>query len=351
VTRHAAPGGNARIVDGMTEISRKPFLPHDEDALRIERRSWHRGIAARALATLRNDDPARIAKTAWPNDARAQLITRGAVSPTSTANFPANDVVSAFRSIAPGSAALALFDLALKIDMQGVSTVAVPNVASLPPAPVFVAEGAPGPAVQWTFGKAVLGPVRKILILSAVSGELNDATPETASAAIGRVLADSANKSIDTVAFDNNVADTVRPAGLLHGVTPLAAAAAGSEAMFDDLGALTGAIGAAGVDPTDAAFVASPCEATIMRAKCGLRFTNPILPTLRLPAKTVACFAPAAVASGYQDAPVIETGRESVIHFENKTLLTAAAHWRHRARARFRPTSSRSASAPMRHGR
>jgi hypothetical protein len=39
--------------------------------------------------------------------------------------------------------------------------------------------------------------------------------------------------------------------------------------------------------------------------------------TLGLPAKTVACFAPAAVASGYQDAPAIETAKESVIHFED----------------------------------
>jgi hypothetical protein len=54
-----------------------------------------------------------------------------------------------------------------------------------------------------------------------------------------------------------------------------------------------------------------------MRVKVGPRFTNPILTTLGLAAKTVACFAPAAVISGYQDAPTIETTKEAVLHFES----------------------------------
>jgi hypothetical protein len=38
--------------------------------------------------------------------------------------------------------------------------------------------------------------------------------------------------------------------------------------------------------------------------------------TLGLPAKTIACFAPAGVASGYQDAPTIEISKEAVLHME-----------------------------------
>jgi hypothetical protein len=56
-----------------------------------------------------------------------------------------------------------------------------------------------------------------------------------------------------------------------------------------------------------------------MEATLGPKFTNPILTTIGLPAKTVAAFAPAAVASGYQGAPNIETGKETVIHFESTT--------------------------------
>jgi hypothetical protein len=41
--------------------------------------------------------------------------------------------------------------------------------------------------------------------------------------------------------------------------------------------------------------------------------------TLGLALKTVAAFAPAAVASGYREAPEIETSREALIHFEDTT--------------------------------
>ena len=173
--------------------------------------------------------------------------------------------------------------------------------------------------MQWPFGGAVVGPTKKILVLAATSSELEDATPETASAVIGRVLADATNKSIDMVAFGTAPADAVQPSGLLYGVPPTPASPAGSDAMTamaNDLGNLVGAIGDASIDPTGAVFVCSPREATIIKTRASARFDAPVLSTLGLPAKTVACFAPAAVASGYQEAPQIETSHQAVYHAE-----------------------------------
>jgi hypothetical protein len=87
--------------------------------------------------------------------------------------------------------------------------------------------------------------------------------------------------------------------------------------MAEDLGALTGAIGAAGIDTTNTVFVCSSREATIIKTKVGPKFDYPVLSTLGLPTKTVACFASAAVASGYQDAPQIETSKTATIDFED----------------------------------
>jgi len=126
-----------------------------------------------------------------------------------------------------------------------------------------------------------------------------------------------ANRGIDAAAFGSAAADAVAPAGLLYGVTPIAAATAGTDAMAEDLGALTGAIGAAGIDASGAVFVCGPREATILKVKVGPKFDHPILTTLGLPAKTVACFAPAGVASGFQDAPQIETSRDAAYHFDD----------------------------------
>lgn len=286
-----------------------------------ERRSWHRAITAQALASLQRCDPATVLKTAWASDDRAALILRAAQNPTSTDDFPAFDKTGLFQSLAPSSAALQLFERGLKLDLAGITTIRIPNIANLPPAPIFVGEGKPAPNVRWAFDATVLGPTRKVLILAAVTGELENATPDSSAALVGRVLADSANKSIDAVAFGTAAADEDQPAGLLHGVTPIAAAADGPDAMVEDLGALTGAIGEAGVDTTEAVFVASPREATIIKTKVGPKFDYPILSTLGLPAKTVACFAPAAVASAYQDAPQIETSKTATVHLEDGSPL------------------------------
>src|SRR5262249_41640571 len=146
-------------------------------------------------------------------DDRAETILRAATSPASSTNFPAADIIGAFRSLAPGSAAFALFDApgALKLDLAGISTVKFPNLAGVPPLGVFVGEGMPAPATQYTLSGTVLGPVKKLLIASATTGELEAATPQTATAVIGRVLSDVANKSLDAVAFGTAAADAVNP--------------------------------------------------------------------------------------------------------------------------------------------
>ena len=253
--------------------------------------SWHRAIAAKALATAHHGDAGKIVKGAWPGDDRAALIARAAMPPLTTSGYPAYSPVVAFRSLAPSSAALQLFELGMALDLTGKTTIRIPNVSALPTQPIFVGEGLPAPNLQWSFASTILGPARKILMLSAVTSEMQNATPETASAVIGRVLSDKANRDVDATAFGTAAADTTKPAGLLHGVTPLTAAAAGVDAVFADRAALAGAIGAAGIDPSDIVYVCPPGEASFMRDKTG----DKVLTTLGLPAKTVAAFAPAGI--------------------------------------------------------
>jgi hypothetical protein len=181
------------------------------------RRSLHRAIAVRALATLgertgRTVDVATLARSAWPRDERVLSMVRAAQIPTSTADYPTFDPATAFRSLAPSSAALACSRRGLLLDLTGVSTIRIPSVAGLPAQPIFVGEGLAAPVLQWSFVSTVVGPARKILMQAVVSDELDNATPETATAVIGRVLADVANRAIDTVAF-SSAADSTKPAG------------------------------------------------------------------------------------------------------------------------------------------
>jgi len=118
---------------------------------------------------------------------------------------------------------------------------------------------------------------------------------------------------------DANPADATRPAGLLHNVNPSApsAEAIKTEAMEEDLANLAAAVAAAGIDPSQAVYVAGAREATLIKLRAGSNFDNTVLMTAGLPAKSVACFAPAAVFSGYQGVPEIETRTEASYQFED----------------------------------
>jgi hypothetical protein len=288
-----------------------------------ETKSWSRALAAMALSNAGHGRPETILRNNFPLDDRAARILKSATSPTSTSDWPPTDLVGTFRSLAPGSAAWKLFDhpSALRLDLSGIHTISIPHVASQPPAPVFVGEGSPGPVLTWTFLKNTLGPARKMLMFAGISEELETAVPGNASAVIGRVLADSTNRSVDAIAFDNNPGDTTRPPGLLNGVTPITAASATSkwENQQDDLANLIGAIGNSGIDPTDAVFVASPREATLIKMRGG-DLDNDVLISLALPAGTVICVATAGLASGYQGPPEITIGKEATFHRETNPL-------------------------------
>jgi hypothetical protein len=248
------------------------------------------------------------------------MITKGAVTPLTTSGFPAHDQVAPYRSLAPSSAALALFQQGMALSLDGVNTIHIPN-ASLTVPTIFVAEGAPAPNIDANFTTTILGPIKKILLLSAVSGELQNSTPEDASAIIGRIIADAANRGVDAAAFSSAAVTPEAPAGLLHGVAPITATAGGGiDAMTSDLGNLVGAIGAAGIDPNGVVFVCGPQEALTIKVRVGPKFDYQILTTLGLPPKSVAAFAPAGVVSGYQSAPTIETSKEAAYHFDNAPI-------------------------------
>ena len=85
------------------------------DIVRVTRpaegRSLCRAITASVLARMKDTTPERVLKQSWPRDEHAALLLRAATSPTKTTDFVSFDQVGAFRSLAPGSAALKLFDV------------------------------------------------------------------------------------------------------------------------------------------------------------------------------------------------------------------------------------------------
>src|SRR5262249_36154255 len=127
-------------------------------------------------------------------------------------------------------------------------------------------------------------------------------------------------------AFDSNPADTVRPAGLLNGVTPITpATGSGVTAIAADLGAMAAAMANAGVDPEGMIIVASPRQAITLRLLSGPNFDYEIFGSVGLPDKTVAAFARNSVGASFEDTPAIEMSREVTLHLANPASPLLAA--------------------------
>ena len=167
-----------------------------------------------------------------------------------------------------------------------------------------------------SLGHAIVGPTRKILLGAAVTNELEFSTPENASVIIGRILSDHTSRNFDYYVFDDVAADEVRPAGLLYGVTPIAATAGGGMvAMTKDVTNIAAAIAASGGNADNVVFIASAAQATTLRLLSGPNFTNPVFSTMGVANGTIVGVDPSAVATGYTGIPTVETAQHGTAHF------------------------------------
>jgi hypothetical protein len=298
----------------------------DRNALAAERqRAFARAATAIALGAVRKADPTSILRTEWPNDDRAGAVLKAVSGPIDTTTTALGlDAVTVLPALAPSSAAMKLFQLGTKLDLRGKHSISVPNIA-VPPGPIFIAEDAPAPAVEFPFGKTAVGPVRTIRLHSAISRELEQASPESAVLIVSRILGDAAAKGIDLVAFSTGADDGTKPAGLLHGVTPLTAAPAGTDSLMEDVASLTAAIAAAFIDPDGVVFIAAPRQAMALRIKPSPLFDSPVILAAALPDKTVIAAAPGGIYFGYDGGAEVDSSREALIHFEDTTPLPLLA--------------------------
>jgi len=286
--------------------------------------TFNRALAALVLAKRDGVMPVDFVEREWPDDHHAHWLTRSAVVPeftTGSASALAPTRVATLLLIAPPSAAAKLFARGMQLDFAGVLQYLVPHV-STHPVPLFGAEGAPIPVVQGATSKATVGPVKKLAFAFAITRELDESTPDSAAAILGRMLAESAAKSLDQYVFDAQPADATRPAGLLNGVTPLTASNASIpfEAATADIAAFAGAFSDAMINPENMIIITNPRQAWNLLMSRGFQTLGlPILQSPAIPAGTIIAVVPEAIASGYDGAPQIEVSKQATVQFEDTT--------------------------------
>ncbi len=117
--------------------------------------------------------------------------------------------------------------------------------SALPVAAPWVAEGAGIPVTKSTLGNIVVGPARKLGTITAWTEELDRISG--AAMLFEQILRENIAAALDLAYFSSTAASAAAHAGLLAGVTPLTASAAGGVAAAQsDLAALAAAVSGPG---------------------------------------------------------------------------------------------------------
>lgn len=283
--------------------------------------SFWRGVTAHVLGTLRQEDPEQIIERTWRTDATARLVFRAASTPATTTSITwAQSLVpiglyNFLVTLAPASAAAALYRRAVQIDFETINQAVIPKVNTAPTG-TWTAEGAPAAMVQPVYGSVVVGPPRKLLFGAACTNELEQYSAESAVSIIQRTLVDAATVALDTALLDDTSADTTRPGGLLENVSDLGATSGGgSAALIGDLALIAGAMSDAKIASDDLILVCNPAEAIKIRAMLvgPLFATYTVVGSPAVSAGDLIGIAPSAIAM-YVAPPQIEVSKDGLIH-------------------------------------
>jgi hypothetical protein len=290
-----------------------------------------RGVLATAKAD--RSGPEKFARKEWPEDRVTPLllqrdefynilpITRAVsgVADTATAGWAADvatiGLVDFLLSMGPASAASGLLSRALVLTHDQYNALGIPSLLPAASNTSAVGQKAPIPVRQLTTDLIAI-ELKKLATILAFSREM--LVFSSAETMVRTIMAESIGRQLDTMMLDATAATTVRPAGLRAGpnaLTTATPAAAGSEAMMTDLGALAGAV--SGVGGLDIAYVADPASAVKMRLRVGPQFDFPILASKSLADKTVMCVALPALCAVVNPTPQISVSRQATAQLDN----------------------------------
>ena len=225
-------------------------------------------------------------------------------------------IFDTIQSISSISAAAALIDRGLRLNMDGIAELRIPaRVLNVAAAGMWVAEEAPAPVRQLVFSNAAILPPRKLSVLMAYTK--TQAESSNIEAIVRATLGEAAGLALDAGMFSASAGSAAAPPGRFNGITPLTPATGGGQAaMVDDIEALINALAANGAGAAPV-FVCAAKQAAAMKTLVGPKFDFPIFASTSLPAGTVAAVEAASFCSAFSSVPEFTTSRTAAVHFED----------------------------------
>jgi HK97 family phage prohead protease len=184
-----------------------------------------------------------------PTMRTVEWMVRAASAPAMT-NVPgwAQELVTQIQGpymdlLYPKSVYPRLAAMGMALDFGRAGRIVIPTRSATPTiAGSFVGEGQPIPVRQGHFTSVTLTP-KKLAVISSYTKEMEDFSTPAIETLLRDAIQNDTAISLDSVLLDANPATTVRPPGILNGVTPLTATAGGGfTAIIGDIKQMTNAL-------------------------------------------------------------------------------------------------------------
>jgi hypothetical protein len=274
--------------------------------------------------------PAKVAKVMYGDDLEFDEIQRAASSPALLNDSGSGwagplgryAVSQAIEDVVAMSAIGRLLQIgALHVDLGRIASLTIPGrQTSAADAGTWLAEGAVSQVRKYT----VLGPKlvpHKLEVTTSMTFEMTRAS--NIEEILRVLLSEAASLAVDAAVLSTTAASPARSAGLLYGLTPLAASTTGGfDSCGSDLGKLVADIASRG-GGARAAFIAAPSQATAIRFWAGGQFgttaANDVLPvaaSAALADGTVICIEPESFACTFGELQ-FSMSQDSLLHFED----------------------------------
>jgi hypothetical protein len=271
----------------------------------------------------------------WPKDSTAYaLATRAATAPAQTGVAgwaqelsPTNVAADFVMGLARQSGAARLIAAGLRPSLEGVQTLKIPYATGqAAQEPLFVDEGGVIPVSQSDFATTPLGPACKLAMIQAVSDELLQHSIPSAELIIRALASEGCARSLDKAIFSATAGSASRPAGILFGVTPIAAAANSGqtlnvEAAATDIANLISAITDAGGGKQVMIFMAPGKAIALAMVALGLALVRELggeivgVPTM--PNNQLIAVDPQGFASAFDPTPITEASNQVSVVLDN----------------------------------
>lgn len=276
----------------------------------------------------RYEGPDAIARQLFGDDPVTPLVLRAATVPAAVGSAPwagvfaQAAVADAIVGLAPASAAAEVISRGLQVSLAGVASISVPyRIVSAADAGGFLTEGGVIPVKQLNLTAGPVLTPNKFGSIAVFTRELEKYGAQGMMSVCRQILGEAAALALDAAVFSSTAASSIRPAGILNGVTPITPTAGGGQAaLATDIGNIFEALASAGAG-VDVVLIANPGQAASLKIWAGPKFDYPVLASAALAPGTVIALEAGSFVSGFSSEPEFESSTETVLHMEDTTPL------------------------------